>query len=86
MDTINLRAVHRRIMKQVPVTPENVVDGNLLYSALDYIEQLENALNQSVKLQSHYAVCLNETDVGHRLTFENGQAWIERLKKVGMLR
>lgn len=40
---------------------------------------LERALDESVKLQSHYARLLNQYDGGERMTFESGRTWIERL-------
>jgi hypothetical protein len=44
------------------------------------LEVTEYALDESVKLQSHYAGLLNMYDGGNRMTFATGQAWIERLK------
>lgn len=41
------------------------------------------ALIESVGLQSHYAMLLNEYDGGERLQFSCVAEWIERLKKVG---
>jgi hypothetical protein len=41
--------------------------------------RLRAALEQSVKLQSHYAHLLNDYDRGSRLTFEDADAWIARL-------
>ena len=40
---------------------------------------LLKALEESVKLQSHYAKLLNQYDGGERMTFESAQAWIDRL-------
>jgi hypothetical protein len=42
-------------------------------------ERLRAALEQSVKLQSHYAGLLNDWDGGHRLRFASADAWLERL-------
>jgi len=41
-----------------------------------------SALEESVKLQSHYAGLLNQYDGGRRLQFKNAGEWIERLKVV----
>ena len=41
------------------------------------------ALEESVKLQSHYANLLNMHDRGHRITFKSAKDWIERLRKIG---
>jgi hypothetical protein len=43
---------------------------------------LRDALEESVKLQSHYAVLLNAYDGGLRLAFESADDWIARLKEV----
>ena len=39
------------------------------------------ALEESVKLQSHYAALLNQYDGGKRMTFRNADEWILRLQK-----
>lgn len=44
------------------------------------LENRNRALEESVKLQSHYAVLLNVIDGGRRLTFDCGQDWIDRLR------
>lgn len=49
-------------------------------------EQLRFALEQSVKLQSHYAHILNMYDSGNRKMFRDANEWIERLKDVSDLR
>jgi hypothetical protein len=43
------------------------------------IERLRYALEESVKLQSHYAMLLNMWDQGERLQFDSAQAWLDRL-------
>ena len=48
-------------------------------------EQLELALEKSVKLQSHYAYLLNMYDGGGRMTFESGKDWMSRLDDIGEL-
>jgi hypothetical protein len=50
--------------------------------ALERIRELELALDESVKLQSHYAVLLNIHDGGHRRTFESAAAWLARLSEL----
>lgn len=39
----------------------------------------ENALEKSVKLQSHYAGLLNQYDGGERMVFESADDWVKRL-------
>jgi transcriptional regulator with XRE-family HTH domain len=43
------------------------------------VAKLEEALEQSVTLQSHYAELLNTYDGGKRLTFASIEAWLDRL-------
>ena len=43
-------------------------------------EKQREALEQSVKLQSHYAVLLNGYDGGKRKQFKTAQEWIDRLR------
>lgn len=49
------------------------------------IRDLYVALEESVKLQSHYARLLNLYDCGGRLDFANAQAWIDRLIDTGKM-
>lgn len=48
------------------------------------ILQLRNALNESLKLQSHYARLLNKYDNGERMSYYNIEEWIKRLKELGL--
>lgn len=43
---------------------------------------LRDALEKSVKLQSHYAKLLNMYDGGERMSFDSADKWIERLREV----
>lgn len=43
---------------------------------------LRAALEESVKLQSHYAELLNMHDGGQRMCFDDADAWLERLREV----
>jgi hypothetical protein len=45
-------------------------------------DELWAALMASVKLQSHYARLLNMLDDGERMTFEDAEAWLARLRQV----
>lgn len=47
------------------------------------ITALREALEASVKLQSHYADLLNMHDSGQRMTFATADDWIARLKVLG---
>jgi hypothetical protein len=44
------------------------------------MHELRAALEESVKLQSHYAVLLNGYDGGERMQFANADAWLARLR------
>ena len=46
------------------------------------IDQLEAALKESVKLQSHYAGLLNMHDGGERLQFNNADEWVDRIRSL----
>lgn len=48
------------------------------------LAQIRVALDESLKLQSHYAELLNMHDGGQRMTFDSAK-WIERLKDLGDL-
>ncbi len=47
------------------------------------VYEYRRALNELLQLSNHYAKLLNDWDGGERQTFENGDAWIERLREVG---
>jgi hypothetical protein len=50
-------------------------------AAVDNGQLLKDALEESVRLQSHYAELLNTYDGGERLTFVDGEAWMARIRK-----
>lgn len=45
-------------------------------------DMMAKALDESVKLQSHYAEILNMRDGGERKIFKNSDEWVERLKSL----
>lgn len=49
------------------------------------VEEMAVALEESVKLQSHYAKLLNMHDGGRRLRFLTGLDWMMRLRETGKL-
>ena len=59
--------------------------GELCLAGAAEIECLRVALEESVKLQSHYAELLNFHDGGERMGFENAKAWMERLHALGTI-
>ena len=50
------------------------------------LKQLTKALNESVKLQSHYAGLLNMHDEGGRMMFASSDEWLERLRYLKYLK
>lgn len=46
------------------------------------IEELREALEESVRLQSHYALLLNMYDGGKRLTFASADEWIKTGRRI----
>jgi len=44
--------------------------------------EIREALDESVKLQSHYARLLNMHDGGKRLEFKDSNEWMARLRKL----
>jgi hypothetical protein len=46
----------------------------------------KTALEESVKLQNHYAGLLNMSDGGQRMQFPSTDSWIERLESLGKIR
>lgn len=47
----------------------------------DQIDALTRALEESVRLQAHYARLLNSYDGGARVAFESAAAWLARLEE-----
>jgi hypothetical protein len=46
-------------------------------------ERMSNALDEAMKLQTHYAELLNNYDGGKRVGFQSGEAWMDRLEECG---
>lgn len=51
----------------------------------EFIRELKIALEESVKLQAHYAELLNMHDGGERMIFKSVKEWIERLQEIGKI-
>jgi len=52
----------------------------------DMVVWLLTALDESIKLQSHYAILLNMHDGGQRMPFDTLNKWIARLHEIGVLK
>ena len=50
-----------------------------LVEVVEERDRLKAALDESVRLQSHYAMLLNMYDGGKRIEFANSEAWLARL-------
>lgn len=48
----------------------------------EIVNKLKIALKESLNLQSHYALLLNQYDGGARMTFDS-PTWLERLRRLG---
>lgn len=48
-------------------------------------DELLIALEESIRLQSHYASLLNQYDLGRRIVFPNVQSWLDRLHETKTL-
>lgn len=55
------------------------------HKAARMLRQASHALQESVKLQSHYAKLLNMHDGGERLAFDTPEEWIGRLIEIGRI-
>ena len=51
-------------------------------SGVREIERLREALEHSVRVQSHYAWLLNMCDGGQRMRFDDADTWLNRLKEL----
>lgn len=49
-------------------------------------EEIYHALEESVKLQSHYAQLLNFHDGGNRMVFANAIDWLTRLRHLDRMK
>lgn len=54
-----------------------------LSAEIDDLQAARRALDESVKLQSHYAELLNYYDEGKRLTFASSDEWMAWLRSIG---
>ncbi len=72
-----LRAFRKRIQDLEAAVSEEIFGDNP-----KRLLELERALEESVKLQSHYAGLLNQYDGGRRMQFKDADAWIKRLQEL----
>lgn len=68
-----------RLMKLYDEVMEDARSALAIADETSGFGELRRALDESVKLQSHYAACLNDLDGGRRMLFGSSQEWIDRL-------
>jgi hypothetical protein len=59
-----------------------MVADRRIVAAMAGVFELSIALDELLKLSNHYAELLNMQDGGRRMTFENADAWMARLREV----
>ena len=75
---------HRNIASLIGRREGKRMSQHVSHRASDEIAVLRRALDESVKLQSHYASLLNMHDGGSRLTFDASEAWLRRLEELDL--
>lgn len=71
------------LLRQRFETVDSVLDINVALNKR--LDELKIALSESLKLQAHYGMLLNQHDGGMRMIFTDTEAWLERLRAVGKL-
>lgn len=66
--------------ERLPINIAAALDAKDAAPAEGGWRDIESALEESIKLQNHYAKLLNMQDGGYRLQFADASAWIQRLK------
>lgn len=66
------------VMRKELCRTQSVLGENELLKAR--LERYEKALDESVKLQSHYATLLNQYDGGKRIVFISAESFLNRLE------
>jgi hypothetical protein len=65
-----------------PVAMADVLKAHIEVCPEHPASKLKAALEQSVKLQAHYAELLNMHDGGQRIVFKSAEEWMARLQKL----
>lgn len=55
-------------------------------ASLKELEKLKIALSESLILQKHYAMLLNQMDGGKRYIFKTPESWVARLIETGVIK
>lgn len=75
----------RQMDGTIRVAAEALKRANSLAESTLEPQSLSIALEESVKLQSHYASILNQYDGGQRLQFDCAERWLRRLALLGII-
>lgn len=70
--------------KKFPAAVEITVSHEMI-EQVDLVAELAVALEESLKLQAHYARSLNDFDGGSRRVFHDMHEWLDRLHETGTL-
>lgn len=68
--------LHAQALAQENKNLKQTLNGILLKAQTPAEEKLREALEESLKLQSHYAGLLNHYDDGHRKVFKSAEEWV----------
>jgi hypothetical protein len=73
-----------RVLDRVNADPDDdiAILARQLLRTHDRERELREALQESIKLQSHYAMLLNGWDGGKRIQFASADAWLKRLAEL----
>lgn len=65
---------------KVPTSMQAALKKHIEQCPAHPMHEMRVALEESVKLQSHYAMLINMHDGGERIQFANADAWLARLR------
>lgn len=71
---------------EIPKHSDDCPIGYMMNNWKKEVAELKIALQESIKLQSHYANLLNMHDGGARMLFGSPEKWIERLRECGTIK
>lgn len=64
-------------------TPIQELKDHVVICKKHPLAEVKIALEESVRLQSHYADLLNMHDGGQRIVFKSADEWVRRLREIG---
>jgi hypothetical protein len=75
---------YRDRLDRAEIDPDRL-EAVIVEALAGYAATLRVALDESIRLQAHYAELLNQYDGGRRIAFVNAEAWIARLRETRTL-